>query len=69
MTAADWAGARPQRRPGAAGARRLAKSGGNLDAERALVADFATGLLQYLRKPDWAAEPARIPKKATLRAV
>jgi len=31
--------------------------------------DFAAGLLQYLRKPDWAAEPERIPKKATLRAV
>jgi len=30
---------------------------------------FAAGLLQYVRKPDWAAEPERIPKKVTLRAV
>jgi succinoglycan biosynthesis protein ExoA len=30
---------------------------------------FAAGLLQYLRKPDWAAEPERIAKRATLRAV
>jgi glycosyltransferase involved in cell wall biosynthesis len=30
---------------------------------------FAAGLLQYLRKPDWSAEPERIPKKVTLRAV
>jgi succinoglycan biosynthesis protein ExoA len=30
---------------------------------------FAAGLLQYLRKPDWPAEPERIPRKATLRAV
>jgi glycosyltransferase involved in cell wall biosynthesis len=30
---------------------------------------FAAGLLQYLRKPDWAAEPERIAKKVTLRAV
>ncbi|HEU4734607.1 MAG TPA: glycosyltransferase family 2 protein [Kofleriaceae bacterium] len=30
---------------------------------------FAAGLLQYLRKPDWPAEPERIPKKAQLRAV
>jgi glycosyltransferase involved in cell wall biosynthesis len=30
---------------------------------------FAAGLLQYLRKPDWDAEPERIPKKVTLRAV
>jgi glycosyltransferase involved in cell wall biosynthesis len=30
---------------------------------------FASGLLQYLRKPDWSAEPERIPKKVTLRAV
>jgi succinoglycan biosynthesis protein ExoA len=30
---------------------------------------FASGLLQYLRHPDWPAEPERIPKKVTLRAV
>jgi glycosyltransferase involved in cell wall biosynthesis len=30
---------------------------------------FAAGLLQYLRKPDWTAEPERIPRKVTLRAV
>lgn len=30
---------------------------------------FAAGLLQYLRTPDWPAEPERIPKKVTLRAV
>jgi glycosyltransferase involved in cell wall biosynthesis len=30
---------------------------------------FAAGLLQYLRKPDWATEPERISKKVTLRAV
>jgi succinoglycan biosynthesis protein ExoA len=30
---------------------------------------FAAGLLQYLRKPDWAAEPERVAKRATLRAV
>jgi len=30
---------------------------------------FAAGLLQYLRNPDWPAEPERIPKKVTLRAV
>lgn len=30
---------------------------------------FAAGLMQYLRKPDWSAEPERIPKKVTLRAV
>jgi len=30
---------------------------------------FAAGLLQYLRQPDWPAEPERIPKKVTLRAV
>ncbi|HEX4420502.1 MAG TPA: glycosyltransferase family 2 protein [Kofleriaceae bacterium] len=30
---------------------------------------FAAGLLQYLRNPDWAAEPERIAKKVTLRAV
>ena len=30
---------------------------------------FAAGLLQYLRKPDWATEPERIPKRVTLRAV
>jgi glycosyltransferase involved in cell wall biosynthesis len=32
-------------------------------------AGFAAGLLQYLRKPDWAPEPERIAKKVTLRAV
>ena len=32
-------------------------------------AGFAAGLLQYLRKPDWSAEPERIAKKVTLRAV
>jgi len=30
---------------------------------------FAAGLLQYLRKPDWAAQPERVAKRATLRAV
>jgi glycosyltransferase involved in cell wall biosynthesis len=30
---------------------------------------FATGLLRYLRKPDWPAEPERIAKRVTLRAV
>ena len=31
---------------------------------------FAAGLLQYLRKPDWPAEPERVPpRKAQLRAV
>jgi glycosyltransferase involved in cell wall biosynthesis len=30
---------------------------------------FAAGLLQYLRKPDWAAEPERVPRRVTLRAV
>jgi succinoglycan biosynthesis protein ExoA len=30
---------------------------------------FAAGLLQYLRKPDWAAEPERVAKRAILRAV
>jgi glycosyltransferase involved in cell wall biosynthesis len=30
---------------------------------------FAAGLLQYLRKPDWASEPERVAKKVTLRAV
>jgi succinoglycan biosynthesis protein ExoA len=30
---------------------------------------FAAGLLQYLRKPDWALEPERVAKKVTLRAV
>lgn len=30
---------------------------------------FAAGLLQYLRTPDWSAEPERIPKRVTLRAV
>jgi len=30
---------------------------------------FAAGLLQFLRKPDWAAEPERVAKKVTLRAV
>jgi succinoglycan biosynthesis protein ExoA len=32
-------------------------------------AGFAAGLLRYLRKPDWPAEPERIAKRATLRAV
>ncbi len=30
---------------------------------------FAAGLLQYLRKPDWPAQPERIAKRVTLRAV
>jgi hypothetical protein len=30
---------------------------------------FAAGLLRYLRNPDWPAEPERIAKRATLRAV
>jgi glycosyltransferase involved in cell wall biosynthesis len=30
---------------------------------------FAAGLLQYLREPDWPAEPERIAKRVTLRAV
>jgi len=30
---------------------------------------FATGLLQYLRKPDWPEQPERIAKRVTLRAV
>jgi glycosyltransferase involved in cell wall biosynthesis len=30
---------------------------------------FAAGLLQYLRKPDWPAEPERIAKRVNLRAV
>ena len=30
---------------------------------------FAAGLLRYLRKPDWPAEPERIARRATLRAV
>ena len=30
---------------------------------------FATGLLRYLRRPDWPAEPERIAKRVTLRAV
>jgi succinoglycan biosynthesis protein ExoA len=30
---------------------------------------FAAGLLQYLRNPDWPAEPERIAKRVTLRAV
>jgi glycosyltransferase involved in cell wall biosynthesis len=31
---------------------------------------FAAGLVQYLRKPDWPAEPERVmPKKVVLRAV
>ncbi len=30
---------------------------------------FAAGLLQYLRKPDWAAEPERVAKRTLLRAV
>jgi glycosyltransferase involved in cell wall biosynthesis len=32
-------------------------------------AGFAAGLVQYLRKPDWPAEPERIAKRVTLRAV
>jgi succinoglycan biosynthesis protein ExoA len=33
-------------------------------------AGFATGLLKYLRKPDWPAEPERIPpRRSHLRAV
>jgi succinoglycan biosynthesis protein ExoA len=33
-------------------------------------AGFAAGLLQYLRKPDWPAEPERVPpKKVVLRAI
>lgn len=33
-------------------------------------AGFASGLLQYLRKPDWPAEPERVPaRKSHLRAV
>ncbi|MCW5809177.1 MAG: glycosyltransferase family 2 protein [Deltaproteobacteria bacterium] len=33
-------------------------------------AGFLTGLLHYLRKPDWPAEPERIgPKKVVLRAI
>lgn len=30
---------------------------------------FAAGLLRYLRKPDWPAEPERVAKRVTLRAV
>ena len=30
---------------------------------------FAAGLLQYLRNPDWPAEPERVAKKPALRAV
>ena len=30
---------------------------------------FAAGLLRYLRKPDWPAEPERIARRVTLRAV
>ncbi len=30
---------------------------------------FAAGLLRYLRRPDWPAEPERIAKRVTLRAV
>jgi succinoglycan biosynthesis protein ExoA len=30
---------------------------------------FAAGLLRYLRNPDWPAEPERIAKRVTLRAV
>src|SRR5215813_11691481 len=30
---------------------------------------FAAGLLRYLRKPDWPAEPDRVAKRVTLRAV
>jgi succinoglycan biosynthesis protein ExoA len=30
---------------------------------------FAAGLVQYLRTPDWPAEPERVAKKVTLRAV
>ena len=33
-------------------------------------AGFAAGLWQYLRNPDWPAEPERIgPRKAQLRAI
>jgi succinoglycan biosynthesis protein ExoA len=32
-------------------------------------AGFAAGLVQYLRGPDWPAEPERIGKRVTLRAV
>ncbi len=33
-------------------------------------AGFAAGLVQYLRKPDWTAEPLRVPvRKVVLRAV
>jgi succinoglycan biosynthesis protein ExoA len=32
-------------------------------------AGFAAGLIQYLRRPDWPAEPERIAKRVTLRAV
>ena len=32
-------------------------------------AGFAAGLLRYLRRPDWPAEPERIAKRVTLRAV
>lgn len=30
---------------------------------------FAAGLLRYLRKPDWPAEPERIARRVTLRAI
>jgi succinoglycan biosynthesis protein ExoA len=30
---------------------------------------FAAGLLQYLRSPDWPAEPERVARRVTLRAV
>jgi succinoglycan biosynthesis protein ExoA len=30
---------------------------------------FAAGLLRYLRKPDWPADPERIARRVTLRAV
>ena len=37
---------------------------------RSPKAGFAAGLWRYLRKPDWPAEPERVPmKKATLRAI
>lgn len=32
-------------------------------------AGFAAGLVQYLRRPDWPAEPERIARRVTLRAV
>ncbi|HMG55538.1 MAG TPA: hypothetical protein VK601_18700, partial [Kofleriaceae bacterium] len=32
-------------------------------------AGFAAGLVRYLRKPDWPAQPERIARRVTLRAV